>query len=701
MKVSLDSNYNAKPVFTSKYQGNLFRKQYDEVNITQKSAEKPKKESVFKRFKTAFVAMLSSLVTAGAVFAAFYNQNNKLKKSNEELKLKLDNIVFSEDMQGQVENKVNELQGRELAYSPMEPPRTSGQSRRNSTEDISYNFVLPSKYEKTSLRSDAKKLKYPVFKNNMPYEFEFPYSPEIKVTHEQYDVQPIAKTLTTVSESYADSLSWDNDKIARDLLQNFYDGHGQTLDGVKFSVDPKPNGKYTVRIEGKSTYSPHKAILLGESSKKADEKAAGNYGEGLKMVVLKLLKEKGSDKVNIASGNWNVCWELANSNLGKKLLAYTLDEQTPIDGNYIEFDTDNVDFIKSIINSFDRFYHYNNPGFKCPDFENDKLGIKLLDDEEAGRFYIAGQAFEINGKYEGLKGMNIYIKNKPPVKGRLGNIFDPSRDRVSLTRDNLEALGSWIVSDENMSKEDVVKLVHSLEKYWDAGRLEAAFKYRTQGIPFICGIYKGIADRKDVRELRIQFPSNCVGDSILVSSDLQEGFKQAGYRICNSYLPIIGMKSIKTLVDDVRKHKPLEPTEAEKNKILILQDALKLMTPILRKDDFFSEDELQPKIFIYNKNSEEEDASYKNVEGEAIVDSKKTQGFWLDRDYMQKTDFSSVVGTVLHELTHKFGGDESAIFSYKLTEVLQKVFSAISEDPNLAIKMKVLEKAWNAQNNGN
>ena len=39
----------------------------------------------------------------------------------------------------------------------------------------------------------------------------------------------------------------------------------------------------------------------------------------------------------------------------------------------------------------------------------------LIDKDEKGKIFIAGQAFEVDGKYDGLKGMNIYIKKKPPL----------------------------------------------------------------------------------------------------------------------------------------------------------------------------------------------------------------------------------------------------------------------------------------------
>ena len=653
---------------------------------------KTKVKEFFVSAKKNISVVLSALVAGLGVFAVMSVKNNNLKKECEKIQEKLDNVVLPEDFEEKVKSKIGEIKQTELSYSPT--TRIEVQDYNWEKSKPKPEFVLSDRNKKTTLRSDAKKIEYPKFKQGSAYSFEFPTSSEIKVSKEHRKITPKPRTLTTISESYADSLVWNNDKIARDLMQNFYDGHGQTLDGVKFDVKPTPNGKYKVKIQGKSTYSPDKAILLGESSKKNDDKAAGNYGEGLKMVVLKLLREKGASEVNIAADNWKVNWQFEDSGFGKNVLAYQLDEVSPIDGNYIEFDTDNVDFIKSIIGSFDKFYHYNNPSFKCPDFENDVVGINLKGKDEEGKFYIAGQAFELDGDYEGLNGMDIYLKKKPPISYNGEFIFDPSRDRTSLNRKNLEALGAWIISDDNMSKEDAVKLLHSVEDYWDVGTTRAMFKHNTKGTSFVQGLIKGAYDRND---LHIKFPDKYVAESYHVSSALADMYVNAGYKICSSYFLLMGMESLEELVKETRKHKPLEPTQTEKNKILILKEAIQLLAPVLKEDNMFTDEELDTKIFIYDRKASNENKAYDNVAGEAIIDNRKTLGFWLDRTTMKEESFSNLLSTSLHELTHKFGGDESATFSYKLTDVMEKVFVAINNNPNLAVQLKVLEEAWQAQ----
>ncbi|HIS54254.1 TPA: hypothetical protein IAA82_04785, partial [Candidatus Galligastranaerophilus gallistercoris] len=118
---------------------------------------------------------------------------------------------------------------------------------------------------------------------------------------------------------------------------------------------------------------------------------------------------------------------------------------------------------------------------------------------------------------------------------------------------------------------------------------------------------------------------------------------------------------------------------------------------VLCTDNLFDKDELDTKIFIYDKTSKDENRAYKDVSGEAITERGKSLGFWVDKETIDNGEFSKLLSTAFHELTHKFGGDESQIFSYKLTDVMEKVFLAINENPDIATKLKILEKAWNEQ----
>lgn len=64
-----------------------------------------------------------------------------------------------------------------------------------------------------------------------------------------------------------------------------------------------------------------------------------------------------------------------------------------------------------------------------------------------------------------------------------------------------------------------------------------------------------------------------------------------------------------------------------------------------------------------------EHGHYKDCLAEAITEKDKSKGFWIDKTYLNETEFSDALETALHELSHKAGGDETRKFSYKLTDV--------------------------------
>ena len=539
----------------------------------------------------------------------------------------------------------------------------------------------------TQNRAGIGELQIPEISSDGRFVYELPMSDEVKITHMQsVDFKPVKSQPTNISESYADSVKWDNDKIARDVLQNFYDGHGQTLDGVRLHFEPAGTGKYKVRIEGKSTYTPDKAVYIGESTKRNDAKAAGNYGEGLKMATLKLLKDGGAQDVKIASDNWKVTYSLTEGNLSdKRVLSYSLDKTDKYNGNYIEFETSDKELLTSLRSSLNRFYSSGNTHFKCPDFENEIIGIKNLPKGEKGGIYIAGQRFEFDGKYDGLDDIAIFIKEKPPV-----SVLDPSRDRTSLNTSNIEEIAKWLAKDERMSNDDKVKLLKSLENYWD----EKDYVSKHPMDDFIVRFLAWTNWSSDKSHLHIKFPEKYVAYSN-ASEDVVVDLIINGYKVCKSVFDKLGMPTIRDLLGDARAHDVVIPNEVQKKKILILKEALNKLSPSL-KDKHFTADELNTKIYLFDRTSAKDSKMYSNCNAEAITDKGVSKGFWIDKSYLDRSSFSEALETALHELSHKAGGDESAVFSYKLTNVNKDTIGQLMNDIQARSELQALNNLWNS-----
>ena len=616
------------------------------------------------------------------------NINRRLQEEVQKTKDKLADIfegdIAPKDMRDKLFNELkSKIEKSDYGYDITQPPITG----KGGTKVYDDAIPLPSSVG-TQNRAGIKKLQIPKIASNGRFDYEFPMSDEVKITHMQsVDFKPVKLQPTNISESYADSVQWNNDKIARDILQNFFDGHGQTLDGVKLHFEPAGTGKYKVRIEGKSTYTPDKAVYIGESTKRNDAKAAGNYGEGLKMATLKLLKDGGAQDVKIASDNWKVTYSLDKGNLSdKRVLAYSLDKTEKFNGNYIEFETTDRKLLESFRKTLNRFYSSGNTHFKCPDFENEIIGIKNLPRGEKGGIYIAGQRFEFENNYDGLNNIIIFIKEKPPI-----NVLDPSRDRTSLNIQNIGAIAKWLAKGEIMSNDDKVKLLKSLEDYWD----EKGFFDKAHAMDdFILLFLYNINYPSDKRLLHIKFPAKYVAYSFS-SPDVVKDLKKKGYKVCKEDFSSLGMPTIRDILGDARAHDVVIPNDIQKKKILILKEALKKLSPSL-KDKHFTADELDTKIYLFDRTSAKDRKMYLDCDAEAIIDNGVSKGFWIDKSYLDKSCFSDVLETALHELSHKAGGDGSAEFSYKLTDVNKNAINQLINDVQAKSEIQALNNLWSS-----
>lgn len=616
------------------------------------------------------------------------NINKRLQEEAQKAKDKLTDIfegdIAPKDMRDKLFNELkSKIEKSDYGYDITQPPIT-GKSGRKIYDDA---IPLPSSVG-TLNRAGMKELQIPEIASNGRFDYELPMSDEVKITHMQsVDFKPVKSQPTNISESYADSVQWNNDKIARDVLQNFFDGHGQTLDGVKLHFEPVGTGKYKVRIEGKSTYTPDKAVYIGESTKRNDAKAAGNYGEGLKMATLKLLKDGGAQDVKIASDNWKVTYSLDKGNLSdKRVLAYSLDKTEKFNGNYIEFETTDRKLLESLRKTLNRFYSSGNTHFKCPDFENEIIGIKNLPYGEKGGIYIAGQRFEFDGNYDGLENIAIFIKEKPPV-----SVLDPSRDRTSLNSSNIGEIAKWLAKEERMSNDDKIKMLKSIENYWD---LKDYFDAKHPMDNFIETFLSYSNWESDKFKLHVKFPVKYVAYSN-ASSDVVNELKKNGYKVCKENFSKLGMPTIRDILGDARAHDVVIPNDNQKKKILILKEALKKLSPSL-KDKHFTADELDTKIYLFDRTSVKDRKMYSDCNAEAITDNGVSKGFWIDKSYLDKSSFSEVLETALHELSHKAGGDESAEFSYKLTDVNKNAINQLINDVQARSEIQALNNLWSS-----
>ncbi len=271
-------------------------------------------------------------------------------------------------------------------------------------------------------------------------------------------------TYLHILEDYG--IQWSRFKVTRDAMQNFYDGQGQTLDGVKVDVQPQDQGQHKVKINASANYDVDKLLALGGTGKKGEESAAGGFGEGAKMMALVLLRDYGVKTVTFRSCEWQAEFKLdhpgkahATKENVRGLMVKLTPLEKPIEGNELEFTTSDESLAETFKGGEKLFYNPKNPIFQHPTYENESGGFKLLEGSKApGRVYEAGQlrAFGTEGNYDAIPGLAIWSNKK------MLDLFD--RDRTAIQKYDAERILKTVVGQ--MSLEETKQGILSLRKLW-------------------------------------------------------------------------------------------------------------------------------------------------------------------------------------------------------------------------------------------
>ena len=243
---------------------------------------------------------------------------------------------------------------------------------------------------------------------------------------------------TDMTKKYGQRVGWSNEKIARDLYQNFYDAHDHSLEGTTVQIT-KNNNNYKIKISGLSEYEYKNIQYIGAGDKDNDLYNAGGFGEGTKILSAVMLANNKTKNVRFSSANWVIDYNLSGEDNDAIIMRSLNMLETPIKGNYVEFETKDVDLVRKIIDGRNYFYHPQNTDFQDLTFENEHWGFKILPKGEKGNLYMTQRfEYEKNGEWENpLDELVLIFKRRTEKTEILGK----NRDRINLkNNDILEVL---------------------------------------------------------------------------------------------------------------------------------------------------------------------------------------------------------------------------------------------------------------------
>ena len=481
---------------------------------------------------------------------------------------------------------------------------------------------------------------------------------------------------------YGTKLQWSNFKIARDILQNYYDGHGHTLEGVDIEVNKTENGTYRIKISGESSWDYAHLDKMG-SSTKHNPLDAGGYGEGTRAVAVSLLSKPDIKNVKYASGDWTMTYGRSSDDLKSAYMTQTLSQnESKVKGSTVEFETDNIYMVKNMLDAQDYFNHPHNPDFQNFDFENEFFGIKLLPEGRSGNIYLI-QRYETNDTPDnGLDGVTIVFKTQPNhptlVEKDGGTDFKLGTgvDRAQIPSSDINRILSRYI--KSMSDEELTQTISSMENFW---KISEDKQSNTMFMPFI-------QEAKE-RGLGIDFKeSRYVYMSKLASPEIIEMAKLMGYKLAVEEMKDVGMPSFASVDESKMPHKP---TEAQSKQIRLLEEGVRILQECTdtRTQNLLNSDEVGKPTYMFGE------GGALNEGAEAIIENREYQGHWMRDSHLLLQNYVGNLSTFLHEISHKIGPDTSERFSEQLIEMQSHITNVLMHNPNAIKKFQVLSKLYN------
>lgn len=613
-------------------------------------------------------------------------------------------IPFEERTETPVDIKAYEAQMREkmtarITYDPIEAAELiekteKKQSLRNEMFGNDYEPDKINAFEKLPKKAHVAVTPLPAtgelmgelrktghVKLSIPNEGGVKVKPYDAVIHPEDDYRLNVTQDAGIKIRYGTKLQWSNFKIARDLLQNYYDGHGHTLEGVNIEVDKTIDGKYKIKISGESSWDYSHLDQMG-SSTKHDPLDAGGYGEGTRAVAVSLLSKADITNVKYASGDWAMTYGRSSDDLKSAYMTQTLSKNSEkVKGSTVEFETTNADIAHKLLEAKDYFNHPHNPDFKNLDFENEFFGFKLKDDGAKGNLYLI-QRYETDGESNnGLRGATIVLKTQPNhptlVEKSGGEQFELGTgvDRAQIPSYDVNRILSRYI--KTMTDEELTQTISSMEKFWGEGGTEKD-KLNDMYVPFVKEANRrglGI-DFKDAHYVYLDKPSPSSYDMA----------KNMGYKIADMNMKEVGMQSFNAKDESKLPH---QPTEEQSKEIRLLEEGVRIIQECtdLSTKDLLNSDEVTKPTYMFSE------GDY-GAGAEAIIEAGEYQGHWMRDSHLLLQNYVGNLATFLHEISHKAGGDESEVFSRQLTKLQSHITNAIMHNPNAFKKIQTLSKIF-------
>ena len=506
------------------------------------------------------------------------------------------------------------------------------------------------------------------------------------------NVEFLKSVPSAVTTSWSEEI-WTEDMIARDSIQNFYDGvieNNIEIDKIEISIV-----KDTIKIYAPNEFNLEKLYYLGSTKSESDVQQIGAHGEGGKKVFSDLARLGVYNPVLISGDKAliiSVGDEVENTN-GLRPLIYNYFKINKLNGNYFIIKTINKKIKKAYQYGLKHFFYSKNP--IIGDILHDYNGISIYKSNN-----VNGVGF-----YKNLKRIDII---GIPVIIHINKSYAALDKKVKMDRDRkafdskLQSSFYSIVSRSGFYYNDMVgnqaikHILKSSKNIWPKGHLLLS--------ALASNSYGRLKDDKSLKEL---FSNDYYAESRWTySRDItyndwfststqnfirnKTNKEKKKKKILPAYFTSFGVmsalesfiKNKKNAENRIKNKKTNDLTLKEKKAIDFMFAAAKSISPSFAK--LFTKDEYNDPLY---------NVSFKTITCKDLLGELKdkydynTKVIYLHKSLF-KESFGKMFSVFLHELSHALGGyDGDRSFSDCLTILIEKCIDNNNE-------VKKYSKEW-------
>jgi hypothetical protein len=458
-----------------------------------------------------------------------------------------------------------------------------------------------------------------------------------------------AKTLTS-SVTTDWRVKWNEDFIARDLLQNFYDANRDKVRNIQIAVE----GQQVV-ISAPTGYNIERLFYLGSEKQSSD---VGQYGEGFKVAATCLLRDFHVTPV-ARSGNQIVVLGISDEPVADTQLYplvydfFTTD--TPCDGTELILDGCHARLRDALRAGLSHFFYDENPLLGQQLWTSPSHDVSVFASSCATQGYVFYRNLR-RGTIPNLPVVLVVNKEYKQIENQIRN----DRDR-NFFGDKLMASFYSVLAKSRLRYDiqGIRMLVERARPCWN------------QGHPLLAAIANANRCSWDQATMDNLFKGKYFARSFardaatqLDYQQLERQWQQEGLQGLPAYFASFGLPNaaqhLYALQQKIREQSRRPPTPAEAASIQMLRETLR---------------ELKPEImaFFDAGNTTYTVANTENVLGELRRDRHYNSREVFLAAQLFVADFAEAFAVFVHEHAHVLGYDGSRGFTDALTGLLETV----------------------------